>query len=368
MKRMLDDYSFDERLRYEAHTLHYMPDESMELQIGGIMGAAVLCALLVDTDEGDERGIAVDGKEQREAFFERYEREVRRDNGGLFTTEVDSLNQAYMELTGSEDTLLHICRNERLFDLAVGLIMDYMHRLVLEQVNDHIYELLPWHMPFAQWLFDAGYVETRRQHLLSINWLDAAAVYALAQKLEKQEEETLPPTFYFEGENAEQLMETYFRWLWADIQAQTEAMPDAKVQLAQLKPYVLQQETDLEFLRLELKKLEPDDLNLFRKWMKQWTDFITRKLQTPEEEAFPKTAKSPNLKQELFLDHVLSIPEENSYVAVREYIRERCKYDQAFHSYFSTRTLTQFCEQLTLLFGWYVNPNHLGKRLKITKK
>ena len=39
-----------------------------------------------------------------------------------------------------------------------------------------IYDLVPWTGPFAQWLLNAGYVETRRQHLLSIDWNDPAAV------------------------------------------------------------------------------------------------------------------------------------------------------------------------------------------------
>lgn len=366
MKRLLDDYIFDDQLRYEAHTLIYRPFDANEIQLTGIMGAAVLCALLADTDEGDERAIMLDDEEQRNSFFIRYEREVRRDNGGLFSTEVNALSQAYIEIANTE-VLMHICRNDRLYDLAIGLVMDYMHRLVREQVYDHIYESVEWRMPFARWLFDAAFDETRRQYLLSFNWLDVAAVYTLSEQLSKAPS-PLPPTFYFQGEDAEQLMEKYFYWLWQQVQAQTAMMPDAKVQLAELKPDLLEGETNWDFLQTELKQLEPEDLNLFRKWINQWTEFITRKLETPEKEAFPKPVKTPKFKQELFADTVLPCPSENNYVEVCDYIAERCRYDHPFAAYYHSRTRVQLCEQLTAIFGWYVDPNHLGKRINSHKR
>lgn len=78
MKRLLTDYTFDDSLRYEAHSLIYRDADGIEIQLGGIMGSAILCALLAETDEGDERAIALDTDEQRNTFFDRYEREVRR--------------------------------------------------------------------------------------------------------------------------------------------------------------------------------------------------------------------------------------------------------------------------------------------------
>ena len=365
MKRLLDDYIFDDTLRYEGHKLIYRDADGVEIVLGGMMGAAALSALLDNTDEGDARGIAIDSEAQRAEFFTRYEREVRRDNGGLFTTEVEALSNAYMELAGT-DALQRICRNDRLFDLAFGLVVDYMQHLVIEREHAHIYEAVPWRMPFAQWLFDAGFAETQRQHLLTVQWADAAAVYALAQELNSdQDSEPVEPTFVFDGENAEHLMSDYFRWLWTQVQAQAAEMPDAKVQLAQLKPEVIKQETNWDFIKPELKDLDPEDLNLFRKWMAQWTDFITKQLGAADE---PNTERKKVLNQELILDNVMPVPEENNYVAVREYILERCRYDEDFNTYYTTRPLTRLCEQLTFLFGWYVNPNHLGKRINSHKR
>ena len=149
---MLDDYQFDEHLRYEAHRMLYNLPNGEQVVITGMLGAAVLAALLVDTDEGDAREIAVDSPDQRKAFFDRYEREVRRDNGGLFNTELHALGQSYIELYRDEYLLPLICRNDRLYDLAIGLTVDYMQRLVKEVVEDTIYTYHPWNAPFAQWL------------------------------------------------------------------------------------------------------------------------------------------------------------------------------------------------------------------------
>lgn len=367
MKRLLDDYVFDSGLRYEAHVLRYKPGQVDEMPLGGILGAAVLCALLADTDEGDDRGIAVDEPQQRESFFQRYEREVRRDNGGMFKTEVEALSQAYIELTGS-DVLATICRNERLFDLAFGLVIEYMERLVKEQAGEHIYQVFPWQMPFAQWLYDAGFIETRRQQLLSIDWTNAAEVYALeAQLNDTQNQEQAPeeePTFYFEGENAEKIMNDYYYWLLQQLQAEADMMPDAQQRLAQLKAYALQQETDWKFLQSDIAKLTPQAINVFRSWMKQWTEFITSKLGDTPDTTFPPQDSAIRTKQVLFPDKILPCPPENNYVEVCKYIAERCRYDKDFAKYYREHSRVQLCEQLTAMFGWVVSPNHLGKRIK----
>lgn len=367
MKRLLDDYVFDSELRYEAHVLRYKPGQVDEIPLGGILGAAVLCALLADTDEGDARGIAVDEPEQRDTFFQRYEREVRRDNGGMFKTEVEALSQAYMELTGS-DVLQTICRNERLFDLAFGLVIDYMERLVKEQAEEHIYQVFPWQMPFAQWLYDAGFIETKRQQLLSIDWTNAAEVYALEAQLNNtQNQEQAPddePTFYFEGENAEKIMNDYYYWLLQQLQAEADMMPNAQQRLAKMKTLALRQETDWKYLQPEIAKLTPQAINVFRSWMKQWTEFITSKLGDTPDATFPPQDFAIRTKQVLFPDKIQPCPPENNYVEVCKYIAERCRYDKYFAKYYREHTRVQLCEQLTAMFGWVVSANHLGKRIK----
>ena len=368
---LLSDYIIDAHTRYEAHTLIYTPADDMPVELGGMLGAAVLAALLVDTPEGDARGIAVDSTEQREQFFLRYEREVRRENGGLLTTEVQSLSRNYMEMTGTDGMLFTICGNDRLFDLAIGLMIDYMQRLVREQVCPSIYELVAWREPFAQWLYDAAFIETRRQYLLSINWTDEAAVHALNETLQAADNERKKeePTFFFEGVSSEHILTSYFQWLWDAVRQQTSVMPDAQEQLAQLCPQILAYETNWDFIRPEIAKLSPEHINLFRKWMTQWTEFVTRKLgEHSSQSTFPAQSKPIKFQQVLFPDNILSCPEENNYVQVRDYILERCRYDQSFASYYTTHTRVQLCEQLSALFGWVVDANSLGKRLNYNKK
>jgi len=355
---MLEDYIFDDRLRYEGHRLIYTPANEQPIVLTGMLGAAVLAALLVDTPEGDARGITFDCVAKRDAFFARYEQEVLRENGGLFTTEVQSLCQNYQELTGSESVLFTICGNDRLYDLAMGLTMDYMRQLVREQVYAHIYEAVPWKMPFAQWLYDAGYVETRRRQLLSIDWSDEAAVYAFAQELEKPDtSEEIEPTFIFEGLRAGQVLQGYWEWLWEEAQKEANLYPDEQVQLAEIKKIIRDNEINYDFLKPEMKHFTPIQLNLFRKWMTQWKDLVDKQIP-------PEVEPEKHIRQELFLDSVLPVPEENKYAQVREYIKERSKYDANFKKFVKTRKRTVLCHQLTLMFGWVVSDNALGKSMR----
>jgi len=355
---MLENYIFSDSLRYEAHRLLYRPANDSPVEIGGMPGAAIVAALLVDTPEGDARGIAVDGDTQREQFFLRYEREVRRENGGLFITEVQALNEAYMELNGEDELLYAICGNDRLYDLAFGLMMDYMHRLVREQVGEQVYTVVPWKMPFAQWLFDAGLVETRRQQLLAIDWSDPVAVYTFARQLEKSDEiGTIEPTFVFEGLRADQVLHGYWEWLWETAQQEANLYPDGKVQLAYMKQRIRDNETDYDFLKPEMKHFTPSQLNLFRKWMTQWKEFVEKQIP-------PVVIRKTSIQQELFMDACLPAPPENNYVAVREYIAERKNYDEKFRQFCNAHKRTELCHQLSLMFGWVVSDNALGKSMR----
>lgn len=370
MKRMLDDYKFDEHLRYDAHRMLYILPDCEQVVITGMLGAAVLAALLVDTDEGEARGIAVDSPAQRNDFFERYEREVRPDNGGLFTTELQALGQSYSELYRDKNWLPQICRNDRLYDLTLGLTIEYMQRLVNELVEDSIFAYHPWEATFAQWLYDAAFIETHRQRLLSVDWSDPAEVYQLNAQFESTDDNTpQEPTFFFEGISSADLLNSYFNWLQAGLHAQTSVMPDAKVQLAQLRPVVIEQETNWDFIRPQIDQLSQENRQLFYKWMDEWKTFLTHKMTDTAANTFPHTPKSSRgVKQVLFPDDVLECPKPNCYAATRDYIYERCRYDQTFKDYFEFQKRVDFCKQLSVLFGWDVDPNALGKRLNYKKK
>ena len=173
---MLEDYIINELICYENH---YLKVAGTDVEIGGVAGAALLSALIVDTEEGVRRGIAIDSDAERMVWIKQYEREVRRDEWGLIGVEVELLNEAYIGLATSEVKWADICPNVRLLDLALQLVTTYMHYLTVETFRNHIWECCPWDAPFAQWLLNAAQTETRRQQFLHTNWTDPAQVNAL---------------------------------------------------------------------------------------------------------------------------------------------------------------------------------------------
>jgi len=57
------------------------------------------------------------------------------------------------------------------------------------------------------------------------------------------------------------------------------------------------------------------------------------------------------------------IPQERKYSQVREYIKERKKYDQEFKQFCDTHSLRDLCTKLTREFGWFVDENSLSQNL-----
>ena len=241
---LLSDYIFSPSMRYESHRLYISgTDGEDEFVFGGFLGAALAAVFLVDTPEGDARGIHLYTDDEKEAFFALYEREVRRDDWGYLSAEISQLRDNYVQLAVDSITLHDICPNKRLLELAMELTVTYMQHLVLETYRDHIWEVMPWEMPFPQWLIDAARVETRRQRFLHIDWTDAPTVDFLANNLSPGassrrngksglRREGLspiePPTFFFEGEKAEDIMERYLQWLSDEYVAMKQEIPGQK--------------------------------------------------------------------------------------------------------------------------------------------
>lgn len=275
--KMLDDYIISDVLRYESHSLIYTPADEDPIVLTGFLGAAALAALLVDTPEGDARGIAVDTPEQREQFFLRYDREVRRDDWGYLEAEVRQLRDSYVQFAVGKTRLSDICQNARLFSLTIELLIGYMHRLVIEQFCEHIWEYCEWETPFAQWLWNAAHAETRRQRYLHTDWTDMAMVTELADFPDETEGIALP-TFFFEGEKASDIMEHYLRWLNDTYVAVKYEQPGAKITSAD-RNRIFKQECDLSFLSDESAGIAPSLQKEWKRWMTEWKKFLTERLQ-----------------------------------------------------------------------------------------
>ena len=325
---LLDNYIIDARTRYENHTLFYTAADSDPIELRGFLAAAILAALLVDTDEGDARGIAIDTDEQRADFFARYDREVRRKDWGYLSAELNLLRDNYARLVDGKHSLVEICPNIRLLNLAIELLVAYMHRLVLEPFGEHIWVPMPWKMPFAQWLIDAARVETRRQRLLHTDWTDALMVIHLAD----MQDETEKPTFFFEGEKAADIMERYLLWLSDEYVAMKQEMPGAKITSADRK-YIFSQETDWAFLSDEIDQLDASEKQDWLQWQKEWTLFLSDRLLPKKELRFWADDVPPEVQEHLL--YHLRLAEQHpahfrdltaAVYAMRQlgYIRRKC--------------------------------------------
>lgn len=325
---LLDNYTIDARTRYENHTLFYTAADSDPIELRGFLAAAILAALLVDTDEGDARAIAIDTDEQRADFFARYDREVRRKDWGYLSAELNLLRDNYVRLVDGKHSLVELCPNIRLLNLAIELLVAYMHRLVLEPFGEHIWVPMPWKMPFAQWLIDAARVETRRQRLLHTDWTDALMVIHLAD----MQDETEKPTFFFEGEKAADIMERYLLWLSDEYVAMKQEMPGAKITSADRK-YIFSQETDWAFLSDEIDQLDASEKQDWLQWQKEWTLFLSDRLLPKKELRFWADDVPPEVQEHLL--YHLRLAEQHpahfrdltaAVYAMRQlgYIRRKC--------------------------------------------
>lgn len=293
---MLEDYRFSEDMAYTSHRLMV---RGKDIEIGGVLGAALVSALLVDTDEGNRRGIAIDSEAEQIAWIKKYEREVRREEWGMLTVETRLLSEAYIAVATEEMSFADICPNRLLLDLALRLTDRYMRYLVTETFCAHIWEYCPWQAPFASWLLAAARVETRRQRFIQMDWTDPALVTALADETNNQSPMTYDkssPTLVFEGEGAEDIMFRYLKWVWTSYQAQLREVPGSQPRAPKHRNYIVDQETDWGFVMDEVNALNEDSQRLFAQWMLDWQRFVTKHLK-PQKPVRFWTEETPELQQ-----------------------------------------------------------------------
>lgn len=326
---LLSDYIFSPSMRYESHRLYISgTDDEDEFVFGGFLGAALAAVFLVDTPEGDARGIRLYTDDEKEAFFDLYDREVLRDDWGYLSAEIDQLRDNYVQFIDDRNSLIDLFPNRRLLTLVMELLTTYMRRLVLEPFGEHIWEAMPWKMPFAQWLIDAARVETRRQRLLQTDWTDIPTVIQLADIPDETEE----PTFFFEGEKAADIMQRYLQWLSDEYVAMKQGIPGSKITSADRK-FIFSQESDWAFLSDEIDQLSASEKEDWLQWQKEWNLFLSDRL-LPQREIRFWADDVPEEAQEHLLYH-LQLAEQHpahfrdltaAVYAMRQlgYIRRKC--------------------------------------------
>ena len=326
---LLSDHIFSPAMRYEAHRLHVTrADNEDEFVFGGFLGAALAAVLLLDTDEGNTRGICLYTDAEKEQFFARYDREVLRDDWGYLSAEIYQLRDNYVQFIDVPDGLVELCPNKRLLSLAMELLTSYMRRLVKEIFCEHIWEAAPWKMPFAQWLIDAARVETRRQRYLHADWTDAPMVNQLADIPDEIES----PTLFFEGEKAADIMERYLQWLSDTYVTMKQELPGAKITSADRK-YIFSQETDWSFLSDEIEDFNTSEQTEWNRWQREWTSFLSDRL-LPKKEIRFWAKDVPENVQEHLLYHLQLMEQHPAHFrdlttavyAMRQlgYIRRKC--------------------------------------------
>ena len=311
---MLEDYIIDDRLRYENH---YLTVPQTGVQIGGVAGAALFSALIVDTDEGVRRGIAIDSEEERMAWIKHYEREVRRNEWGLLDKEVQLLNETHIELVGVGNGWAEVCPNVRLLDLALQLVTTYMHYLTMENFKSHIWEYCPWEAPFANWLMTAAQAETRRRLFLHMDWTDPEMVYTLCEMMQH---ETTELTLFFEGEDAEDIYKRYFTWVWNSYQAQIRELPGEQPRAAKHRNYLVDMETDWEYIAEEIKNEDETQQQLWAQWMINWQKFITKRLKPEKPVLFWEKEVSEERQKQLTQFLRIQEKEWDYFKCLSEYI------------------------------------------------
>ena len=326
---LLSDHIFSPSMRYESHRLYISgTDGEDEFVFGGFLGAALAAVFLVDTPEGDARGIRLYTDDEKEAFFALYDREVLRNDWGYLSAEIDQLRDNYVQFIDDRNSLIDLFPNRRLLTLVMELLTTYMRRLVLEPFGEHIWEAMPWKMPFAQWLIDAARVETRRQRLFQTDWTDIPTVIQLADIPDETEE----PTFFFEGEKAADIMQRYLQWLSDEYVAMKQGIPGSKITSADRK-FIFSQESDWAFLNDEIDQLSASEKEDWLQWQKEWNLFLSDRL-LPQREVRFWADDVPEEAQEHLLYHLQLMEQHPAHFrdltaavyAMRQlgYIRRKC--------------------------------------------
>ena len=67
-------------------------------------------------------------------------------------------------------------------------------------------------------------------------------------------------------------------------------------------------------------------------------------------------------------EQILGIPHEGKYSEVRQYIEERCRFDEEFKQFVANNTRVALCQRLSKEFGWTVDHYALGRNINRKRK
>lgn len=93
---------------------------------------------------------------------------------------------------------------------------------------------------------------------------------------------------------------------------------------------------------------------------------------TPQEEEMSEGVKdltSESVSEAgLAAEQILGIPHEGKYTEVRQYIEERCRFDEEFKQFVANNTRVALCQRLSKEFRWTVDHYALGRNINRKRK
>ena len=84
---------------------------------------------------------------------------------------------------------------------------------------------------------------------------------------------------------------------------------------------------------------------------------IMRQLEANDELSQPDRYETA---EDIEAEAILPIPQKNKYTQVRQYIHERCRFDEEFKDFVDNHSRVDLCKRLSNEFGWDVDEHHLG--------
>lgn len=90
---------------------------------------------------------------------------------------------------------------------------------------------------------------------------------------------------------------------------------------------------------------------------------------TPTKDEGVKDLTSESVSEAgLEAEQILGIPHEGKYSEVRQYIEERCRFDEEFKQFVANNTRVALCQRLSKEFRWTVDHYALGRNINRKRK
>ena len=145
--------------------------------------------------------------------------------------------------------------------------------------------------------------------------------------------------------------------------AEEEFLLDTHKQIQQLTEENKQLTSEIIQLRYTITKMEKQQNSQFNAPIYLGCTFSTTNTTNNTNNYYATPVTSSDEPQEKSWRDILGIPKPNRYSEVRRHILERLRFDDEFREFYADATRVELCQRLSKEFGWYLDPNSLGKNM-----